>query len=154
MPQVARPNTIQRRHSTLQPTTLRAHVDELQAEAGRLIVEGTRMSQVVLHRLLDELPFAALVTNDVGVLVFANSAASDLTGYTNADLRGMSFLQLTPGVREREADVLWRAFVDRGEQSGEYEVLASGGRTIATVYAARANFLPGLHLSLLAVPSQ
>src|SRR2546429_2664798 len=139
MPQVARPKTI--RHSTLEQT-LRVHLNQLRGEAGRLILESPTTPQVVLRRLLDELPFAALVANDVGVLVFANRAASELTGYANADLRRMSFLQLTPVVREREADVLWRAFVERGEQSGEYEVLASDGRIVATVYAARTNFLP------------
>ena len=129
--------------------TIRPNLTELLADVNRLTRTGDRAPYSALLHLLNESPYAALLADTVGVFVFANTAASQLTGYTRNELRGMSFLQLTPNVSEREADILWRAFVERGEQSGKYQVLAKDGRIIATEYAAQTNVVPGLHLSLL-----
>jgi PAS domain S-box-containing protein len=127
---------------------LRAELAKLAADVRRLSPGPNPPSQV-LHRLLDASPLAALVVDDAGAYVFANRAAAELTGYSAAELHRLSFWQLTPNVEEREAEVLWRTFIDTGQQSGEYRVLSKGGPVILTVYAAKANFLPGLHLSLL-----
>jgi PAS domain S-box-containing protein len=127
---------------------LRAHLATLAAEARQLSL-GPNTPTKILHQLLDASPFAAFVANDVGAYVFTNESASELTGYSPAELRRLSVWQLTPNVQEREAEVLWRAFIDKGEQSGEYQLLSKGGPVITAWYAAQANFLQGLHLSLL-----
>ena len=108
---------------------------------------------VVLRQLLGASTIATLCWHDSGVFAFTNAAASSLTGYSTAELRRLSVWQLTPGAQERETEVLWRAFIERGDQSGEYQVLKKDGRIVNTAYAACINFLPGFHLSLLqAVP--
>ncbi len=144
--------TIQRRSAA--PTILRARLDELQIDGRRRQLEHHHGSLAVLRQLLGgESEIAALAANDTGAFVFTNVAASRLTAYSAAELRRLSVWQLTPGIHEREAEVLWRAFLERGDQSGEYQVATKGGRIIAAAYAARVNFLPGFHLSLLrAVP--
>jgi PAS domain S-box-containing protein len=128
---------------------VRAHLRELVANLDRVTHTSNRDPFAILVELLDRSPYAALLADKVGVFTFANAAASLLTGYTSDELRGMSFLQLTPHVYEGEADILWRAFVDRGEQSGQYQVLVRGGLIIDAAYAAKAHVLPGVHLSLM-----
>jgi len=128
---------------------VRAELRELVADLNGLIRTSNREPFAVLIELLNRSPSAALLADNVGVFTFANTAASLLTGYTSDELRGMSFLQLTPNVHESEAEILWRAFVDRGEQSGHYEVLAAGGRIVQAVYAAQTHVLRGAHLSLI-----
>lgn len=56
---------------------------------------------------------------------------------------------LTPVAGHRDADVLWRAFLQQREQTGKYVLVKKDGRAINMLYAARAYFLPGLHLSLM-----
>jgi PAS domain S-box-containing protein len=126
-----------------------SRLTKLLADAHELTRSLDRVDYTVLLPLLDKSPCAALLADKMGVFVFTNAAASQLTGYTTSELRGMSFLTLTPHVREGEADLLWRAFVERGEQSGTYQVLAKGGRIVDAVYAAKTNVVTGFHLSLL-----
>lgn len=106
-------------------------------------------STAALESILNGFPFAALVADDHGAYVAANHDAAALTGYSVEELRRLSVWQLTPGVDESEAIQLWRAFIAIGEQRGAYSVLTKTGDTIAALYAARANVLPGLHLALL-----
>jgi PAS domain S-box-containing protein len=103
----------------------------------------------VLQRLIDALTVAAFVADSHGRFVAANRHAAELTGYTVAELRLLSVWQITPGVNEHQAETLWRAFLSRGEQSGEYHVLGRGGRIIKARYAALTDLLPGFHVSLL-----
>jgi PAS domain S-box-containing protein len=98
---------------------------------------------------IDALPVAAFVADDEGHYVAVNEAATVLTGYKAADLRRMSVWELTPEVLESEAPILWKAFLATGEQRGDYRIVTKDGRSLAADYAARANVLPGLHLSLL-----
>ena len=136
-----------------EPTSLRARLDELQVDARRLQLEHNHGPLAVLRQLLGESTIAALCWNDDGTFVFANAAASSLTGHSTAELRRLSVWQLTPTAQEHEAELLWRAFFAQGEQSGEYQVVTKGGRILTAAYAARVTFMPGLHLSLLrAVP--
>jgi PAS domain S-box-containing protein len=128
--------------------SLRAHLEQLAVDARQLSLRSNTTSEV-LHQLLDASPLGALVANNAGTYVFSNPAASELTGYSRTELLKLSVWQLTPNVLEREAEVLWRAFIDSGGQSGEYKLLSKGGRVLITLYAAKVNFLPGFHLSLL-----
>ena len=129
---------------------LHDRLNALSAAADRLGRQGTR-APAILQQLLDDLPFAALVADNAGQYVFTNRAAASLTGYSPAELRRLSVWQLTPSVHEHEAEVLWRAFIEQGTQTGSYAVLRKGGQVITTAYAAKANLLPGWHLSLLQV---
>jgi PAS domain S-box-containing protein len=81
--------------------------------------------------------------------VGVNSAACELTGYTANELLQLWVWNLTPGEHSHQYERLWRAFLDRGEQSGEYLLLTRAGAAIPVRYVAQTNLLPGLHLSLL-----
>jgi PAS domain S-box-containing protein len=103
----------------------------------------------VLRRLLEALPVAAFVADDDGRYILTNALASELTGYSAEELRRLSVWQLTPGVNEHDAETLWRAFRQQGAQTGDYELLTKNGQVVRAKYAARANVLPRMHVSLL-----
>jgi PAS domain S-box-containing protein len=102
-----------------------------------------------LRDVIDTLYVAALVADTSGRYVAVNHAAATLTGYTASELTRLSVWQLTPNTNQHDARILWRAFLSRGEQYGEYQLLTSNKRVIVAEYAARTDVLPGLHLSLL-----
>jgi PAS domain S-box-containing protein len=102
-----------------------------------------------LRRLIDALPVAVLLADDNGRYILTNALASEMTGYSAEELRRLSVWQLTPGTNEHEAETLWRAFRQQRAQSGGYQLLTIEGQVVAAKYAARANVLPGMHVSLL-----
>jgi PAS domain S-box-containing protein len=118
------------------------------AEAARRHEPGVQE----LRRVIDTLSVAAFVADTHGRYVAVNNAAAALTGYTVFELTRLSVWQLTPNANDHEADVLWRAFLSRGEQHGEYPVLTKDKHVIVVEYAARTDVMPGLHLSLLRAP--
>jgi PAS domain S-box-containing protein len=132
------------------PAALRAHLNELVEEARRLSQAPDAPSrEEILYRLIDPLPLAAFVANNEGQYVVTNRVASRLTQYSPEELQGMSVWDLTRPQTAHDADVLWRAFLQQREQTGEYELLRRDGTVASMLYAARAHVLPGLHLSLL-----
>lgn len=129
----------------------------LREQLAQLVADARRMSQTpaapdgqgILRHLVDALPCAAFVANNEGRYVVANRIASDLTGYSNRELRRLSVWDLTPASAERDAEILWRAFIQQREQSGQYVLVMKDGHSVRTSYVARAHLLPGLHVSLL-----
>ena len=114
--------------------------------------EGVRRGEApldVLRRLIDALPVAALVADDDGRYVLTNWLASELTGFSEDELRRLSVWDLTPGRNDHEAETLWRAFRQQRAQSGDYQLLTKAGHVVTATYAARAHVLRGLHVSLL-----
>jgi len=106
-----------------------------------------------LHEMVEASPLAVLVANDHGSFVMANAIASALTGYSLSELRNLSLWQITPDVLEREAEILWRAFLQQREQFGTYRLITKNGQTIVTSYAARTNVVRGYHVSVLGNPT-
>jgi PAS domain S-box-containing protein len=127
--------------------TLRDRLRELTESARHLARDESNLD--VLRDLIDRLPVAALVADMHGQYVAANNAAAALTGYTVSELARLSVWQLTPNANEHEAETLWRAFLLRHEQHGEYPIVTRHNRVVVAEYAASTNVLPGLHLSLL-----
>ncbi|MEO6239181.1 MAG: PAS domain-containing protein [Vicinamibacterales bacterium] len=103
----------------------------------------------IVRNHIDPLPVAALVSDQTGRYVTANQRAGFLTGYSLAELMRLSVWELTPGTDARDGETLWRAFLQQQRQGGEYRLLGVAGRLVSVRYAAHANVLPGLHLSLL-----
>jgi PAS domain S-box-containing protein len=136
---------------TVVPTDLRVRLLEVVEEARRTAPTREAMpNEQILAHVIERFPFtAALVANTEGRYLAANRAASDLTGYGQQELLNMSTWDLTPTVGQRDAEVLWRAFLQQREQSGVYVLITKDGGTVEAAYAARAHVLPGLHLSLL-----
>lgn len=102
-------------------------------------------------RMLEALPVAALGTDNHGRYVMANEAACTLTGYTREELKRLSVWDLTLDSKEHEAERLWRTFLERREQSGEYSLVTKNKGVAEIVYVARINLLPGLNVSLLTI---
>ena len=51
---------------------------------------------------------------------------------------------------EREAEVLWRAFIRMGRQEGDITIRRRDGTEIAARYLAGSHLLPGIHVSVMA----
>lgn len=129
---------------------LRDRLDEIAAGLTVVSRNPTRAAaKATLTRLIDALPVAALVADDHGHYLIANRAACELTGYRNAELRRLSVWDMTPGANQHDAEVLWRAFLQQRKQSGDYQLVTKAGHVLKADYAARADVLPGFHLSLL-----
>lgn len=132
---------------------LRTRLLELVDEARRLSQEAVAADgEAILRGLVEALPCAALAADSKGRYVVANPAASALTGYSNEQLRALSVWELTPPDLEHDAEKLWRAFLQLREQTGFYILIAQDGRAVWTAYAASADVLPGLHVSLMSRP--
>jgi PAS domain S-box-containing protein len=128
---------------------LQDRLRRLVADARTLATGCTDASLHILEGIVAPLQSAALVADDAAKFVLTNAAATELTGYSRRELRRLSMWQLTPGGHEREAESLWRAFLQQREQTGAYIICSKSGNQTLAAYAAAAHVLPGLHVSLL-----
>ena len=112
-------------------------------------IEQSSASLAALYSLLDRVPVATLGADNKARYVYANDAASILLGYDTAELLKLSVGAVTPNVMEGDAERLWAAFVAIHEQTGVYQLLTKDSQVVAAEYAARANVLPGLHLTIM-----
>jgi PAS domain S-box-containing protein len=129
-------------------TPLHERAQEVKGEA-RVLAQQSGQEMSTLARILAPLAEAALVADDAGRFVFVNEAAALLTGYSVAELLRLSVWDITPADSEYEAELLWRVFLQQGQQSGVYEVRRKEGSRVPAEYAALAHVLPGLHVSML-----
>jgi PAS domain S-box-containing protein len=113
------------------------------------LVDGAQQDSDRLRDAVAQSSFAVLVANDHGDFLMVNEAAITLTGYSRVELARLTVWQLTPDVHEREAETLWRAFLQQREQFGTYRVLRKDGTTIVAPYAAKTNVVRGHHVSVL-----
>lgn len=125
--------------------------DDVRGALQRLVAD-VRQNGRSLDETIELSWFAVFVTNDDGLFVMTNRAASSLTGYSRSELLKLSVWHITPDVHEREAESLWRAFRQQSEQFGTYRLQRKDGSTVVTDYAAKANVVRGLHVSLLGEP--
>src|SRR5207237_1311483 len=107
-------------------TRARTRTDRLMTndvrDALQTLVDGVEDGRT-LQEMVEASPLAVLVANDHGSFVMANAVASELTGYSLSELRNLSLWQITPDVLEREAEILWRAFLQQREQFGTYRLI-------------------------------
>lgn len=99
--------------------------------------------------IFERSPVAILVANDEGVYVEANAAAEAMFGCTPGALLGKKVSDFVAPIRAGSADALWTKFQADGTQLGTIIISRADGTDRLLRYSARANFLPGLHLSLL-----
>jgi PAS domain S-box-containing protein len=107
---------------------------------------------VALRALIDRLSFAALIADDDGAYVLTNAAATRLTGYSTRELSRLWVWDLTSDPNKHHVETLWRAFIQQRGQRGDYTLVTKAGRVVTAEYAARANVLPHLHVSILGSP--
>jgi PAS domain S-box-containing protein len=98
---------------------------------------------------LSKIRAALLIANDRGRYLIVNAAAAKLTGYRRSELLQRSVWDLTPAIKQSVGRRLWRDFLVRGRMGGNYVLRQKNGRVVRARYAAIANVLPGIHVSLL-----
>jgi PAS domain S-box-containing protein len=90
-----------------------------------------------------------LIADRHGRYVAANEAACALTGFTASELQTQGLTDLTGAPDAQVADVLWRAFLEQGHQTGQYTLARKDGSTVVVEYEAFAHVAPGYHASIL-----
>jgi PAS domain S-box-containing protein len=107
---------------------------------------------LALREQIEAIPAAAFAADNSSRYVGTNEAARALTGYSAAELLGMTVMDLTPMPKTAAGQKLWEEFIAKGGQRGEYELWTKQGVPVKVRYWAYASVAPGIHLSLL-VPS-
>ena len=88
-----------------------------------------------------------VILDDQGVCLEANPAALTLFGADRNELVGESIGKFLAGAGEfKEA---WKRFLDRKYEHTETRVLRADGETIFIEYTAKADYLPGRHVTVL-----
>jgi PAS domain S-box-containing protein len=134
--------------------TLRRALADVRANAGHPGADDGAATVLVRARQLAnsvaESMISVLVADDDARYVDANAAACALTGYSHAELLGMTIWDLTPEQRVPQDRRLWDRFKRDGRFEGSYRIRRRTGETVTIRYAASANVSPGLHVSALA----
>ena len=115
----------------------------------RQALRGRRRDLRALGHAIGTIQDPVLITDRHGRYVAVNEAACRLTGYTAPELLVKALPDLTGTLDAEVADVLWRAFLDQGYQTGEYTLACKDGSTAQVRYEAIANIIPGYHASIL-----
>ncbi len=90
---------------------------------------------------------AIVISDDEGKYVEANPAACKLLGLSLSELLNKRITDfMEPGFNFEPA---WSTFLEVGESTGEIHLLRPDGTEREAEFAAKANFLPGRHLSVL-----
>ncbi|MBW3623350.1 MAG: PAS domain S-box protein [Armatimonadetes bacterium] len=108
-----------------------------------------RESENKLRALFDNTTEAILIADDAGAYVDANPAATELFGVPYEQLLGMNVADFAPPEQAGTVRAMWEQFLREGEQSGEFPLLRPDGSHRRLEFRAKANFLPGLHLSVV-----
>ncbi len=105
--------------------------------------DSERLLRAVFAGALD----AIVIADDAGRYLDANDAACALFGLPRDELLGRDVAELAgPGL---DVDLTWRAFLEAGHLEGAFTVRGPDGQVREVEYAARANILPGRHLSIM-----
>jgi PAS domain S-box-containing protein len=92
---------------------------------------------------------AAIVQDDERRFVDVNAAACELLQLPRAELLGKRFDDFAPPPPGATMDEAWSRFLSRGEAEGQMPLVQADGSRIVVQYRARANIVPGRHLSVL-----
>lgn len=91
---------------------------------------------------------AILVADDERRYIALNQAAVDMLGMDRGRILGRRVEEFFSSARGETIPAAWEAFTSEGVQVGICE-LSAPGRRRRFVYRAKANFAPGIHLSVL-----
>jgi PAS domain S-box-containing protein len=99
--------------------------------------------------LFDSALEAVVVADDERRYVDVNEAAVRLFGLRREALLGLRLDDFVVSTAHGGADAAWRQFLETGEQQGEVTLARPDGELRVVEYSARANFVPGRHLSIM-----
>jgi PAS domain S-box-containing protein len=124
-------------------SSVQAVVDRTQAE------DDLRRSRALFKAIFDNALDAIMIADNDGKLTDVNPTACRLTGYSREELLQLTIFNLGSTEFRGESQGMWREFMTRGSQFGQYGITCKDGATLNVEYSAVANFLPGLHLSVM-----
>ncbi len=105
-------------------------------------------SERFLRAIFDNALDAIVVADEDMRYVDANAAAVELTGYSRDELLGMRISDLFLPA-DQALDDSWARFRDQGRDEGQLTLRRKDGAAVVIEYRAVANFIPGLHLSVM-----
>ncbi|MFP5265023.1 MAG: PAS domain S-box protein [Blastocatellia bacterium] len=138
-----------------------AALEGLAANAGvalanaRMLVDHERTAKALgetereFRAVFDNALDAILVADDQGRYVDANRAACRLFGAPREELLDSKLADFVEPGQEPEILEAWRVFLGQGEQKGVFRLRRRDGAVRELEYTAKANFIPGRHLSVL-----
>jgi PAS domain S-box-containing protein len=106
-------------------------------------LERYRQYQAVFEQALD----AILIAGDEGEFVEVNPAACELFGLPADELLKRSIADFLPAGNDNQQ--AWRTFLEKGQESGEFQLHRPDGTERVVECAATANIIPHRHLSVL-----
>src|SRR5215204_6581633 len=115
----------------------------------KLIEERLHESEQQFRALFENTLDAILIASDTGEYVGANDAACDLFGVSLDELLGAKVEDFVRPGEEHQTRLAWQAFLEQGEQEGEFPLYRPDGAMRNLEFKAKAGFLPGRHLSVL-----
>jgi diguanylate cyclase (GGDEF)-like protein/PAS domain S-box-containing protein len=107
------------------------------------VIELQHYTRALFDQALD----AMVVADDAGIYVDVNPAACELFGLSRDQILGQAVADFIPP--PDQASQIWQEFLQTGQLRGELALQLPDGSTRQVEYAATANVLPGLHLSVL-----
>lgn len=114
-------------------------------ESERALRESEEKFRAIWDGALD----AMLIVNDDMQYVDANPAACALYGVSRDELIACSMADFVAPEKRTEARRSLSKLIRQGERSGHFHLVRSDHTIHQIEYSARANFLPGLHLSVM-----
>jgi PAS domain S-box-containing protein len=89
-----------------------------------------------------------VLANDAARCLAANTAACELTGYSEAELVARSILDLARPDSHDAARMLWGRFLINGECADDFLMVQKNGTEVAVQVCALAHIAPGLHATV------
>ncbi len=115
----------------------------------KLVEERLHESERQFRALFENTLDAILITSDTGEYVGANDAACDLFGVSLDELLGAKVEDFVGPGEAHQTRLAWQAFLEQGEQEGEFSLYRPDGEMRDLEFKAKAGFVPGRHLSVL-----
>jgi PAS domain S-box-containing protein len=115
----------------------------------KLAEERLHESERQFRALFENTPDPILIANDAGEYVGANDAACDLFGASLDELLGARVEDFVEPAVRHQTRLAWQAFLEQGEQEGEFPLYRPDGEMRNLEFKAKAGFMPGRHLSVL-----
>jgi two-component system, cell cycle sensor histidine kinase and response regulator CckA len=131
----------------LMETTLDANGIPLYEQGFIVDVTARKQSEELFRAVFDNAYEAMVITDDNGRYVDVNPAACELFGRSRSELLGDRSGDAAGSSTEEEQT--WRTLATDGSAAGLHTVVRPDGEVRETEFAAKANVLPGRHLSVL-----
>jgi PAS domain S-box-containing protein len=128
------------------PRAVVAHENITQRKlAEERLHESERQFRALFENTMD----AILIADDSGEYVGANEAACNLLGVSLHELLGARVEDFVEPAVRHQTRLAWQAFLEQGEQEGEFPLYRPDGEMRNLEFKAKAGFMPGRHLSVL-----